>query len=244
MHFHFSGTYGTYPEVLTDLTACLAAYQTTRGALMFTRTVYVAAPSYTMRQRKNFPARACVFPSVGLLCTRFLLASPAAVVGFTTVDRALPANRPAAGTLAEASASRKRYGHKSSVHAAIISGVSPSSSEESCVSGVSDQGGDRRRKGGLRTTRGAVSGSTNTNDGNRFERFASFLLETQKAICREAEASDGVGRFCSDRWQRDDPSEVGSIRCVTIFTLYVRVHGACSQRTALKLKNKESTAAL
>lgn len=59
------------------------------------------------------------------------------------------------------------------------------------------------------TTRGP---DAKTVSSERFDHFAKFLLETQEVICLQAEASDGRASFCSDRWERDGPSEVGMIR--------------------------------
>lgn len=49
-----------------------------------------------------------------------------------------------------------------------------------------------------------------TASSERFDNFAKFLLETQEVICQQAEASDGRGSFCFDRWERDGPSQVGT----------------------------------
>eukprot|EP00752_Nemacystus_decipiens_P008039 g7184.t1 len=50
-------------------------------------------------------------------------------------------------------------------------------------------------------------GISSGSSSERFESFAKFLLETQAAICREAEASDGRASFCTDRWEREGASK-------------------------------------
>lgn len=55
-----------------------------------------------------------------------------------------------------------------------------------------------------------ISSSINSSSSSeRFESFAEFLLETQAAICLQAEASDGKASFCTDRWEREGASKVG-----------------------------------
>lgn len=52
-------------------------------------------------------------------------------------------------------------------------------------------------------------GISSSSSSERFESFAKFLVETQAAICLEAEASDGRASFCTDRWEREGASKVG-----------------------------------
>ena len=56
----------------------------------------------------------------------------------------------------------------------------------------------------------AAAKQPGSSSSERFDSFAKFLLETQEVICRQAETSDGRASFCSDRWERDGPSEVGT----------------------------------
>ena len=53
-------------------------------------------------------------------------------------------------------------------------------------------------------------GISSGSSSERFESFAKFLMETQAAICLDAEASDGRASFCTDRWEREGASKVGA----------------------------------
>lgn len=64
-------------------------------------------------------------------------------------------------------------------------------------------------------------GQRNVGGSEQFVRFAEFLLEAQRDICRQAEISDrgsvgctrddgekGGATFCYDSWKRDAPTKV------------------------------------
>lgn len=65
-------------------------------------------------------------------------------------------------------------------------------------------------------------GINSSSSSERFESFAKFLMDTQAAICLEAEASDGRASFCTDRWEREGAAKVGACRIGPfLFVLYL-----------------------
>lgn len=73
---------------------------------------------------------------------------------------------------------------------------------------------------------------SSSSSSERFESFAKFLMETQAAICLQAEASDGRASFCTDRWEREGASKVGLCwarsRAYVLMGVDVRVPYSCA----------------
>lgn len=152
-----------------------------------------------------------------LLCIVPLLISPVAVSSFC-------APTTTAGTLAhstrrEAAAQQQhRQTHAAALRAADTSTAATAAAAATTTTEATPL--DQNHPDGSLTVDGKVDveaatqsavvspvvGSSSSSE--RFESFAKFLLETQDAICRRAEASDGKATFCSDRWERDHPTEV------------------------------------
>lgn len=155
-----------------------------------------------MRLRSVDHANSCVFLKIALLYIQLLLKPPTLAAGFATVTGMSPVDRcpETLGVISRALASSKRNRQSSSLHVAKISEGLDNPYMEGGSSGPDNQVDGRF----------ISSSSGGSGRVDRFDSFANFLLETQEAICREAEASDGVGRFCSERWERDSPSEVRS----------------------------------
>lgn len=84
------------------------------------------------------------------------------------------------------------------------------------------------------------SSSSNHSSTQRFENFAEFLIETQKQICAQAEASDGKATFCTDRWEREGDSKVWLLvsRCrgVSFCARLSAWRGACVSCTVVNVR--------
>jgi hypothetical protein len=74
------------------------------------------------------------------------------------------------------------------------------------------------------------------------EEWERFVLDLQSNICQEAEAADGKGKFCVDRWEREIGGGYGITRVLEGGNLWEKA--ACSVSVVTGKLSKERAAAI